>query len=42
MRQVIDTIKPEVVISVHTEKSERFCENFENVKILTEGEKFVF
>ena len=36
----IDTIDPDYIIPVHTENPSWFKENFENVKLLQEGEKF--
>jgi len=41
LRWAIETIDPEYIIPVHTEKPSWFKENFNNVILLNEGEKLV-
>ncbi|MEM4616001.1 MAG: ribonuclease J [Archaeoglobaceae archaeon] len=40
LRWIIERIDPEVLIPVHTENAEWFVENFENVKVMGNGESF--
>lgn len=39
---LVETISPELVIPVHTENSGWFSSNFENAKVLKNGEKLVY
>jgi len=40
LMRVIEQIDPDVVIPVHTSNPKWFDENFENVRIVEEGESF--
>ncbi|MEM3928557.1 MAG: ribonuclease J [Archaeoglobaceae archaeon] len=40
LRWIIDEIDPEVLIPVHTDNVEWFVENFENVRVMGNGESF--
>ncbi|MEM2070868.1 MAG: MBL fold metallo-hydrolase RNA specificity domain-containing protein, partial [Archaeoglobaceae archaeon] len=40
LKWIIDEIDPEVLIPVHTENAEWFVENFENVRVMGNGESF--
>lgn len=42
LRWIIESIDPDVIIPVHTENPAWFVENFENVKVLKDGESIEF
>jgi len=40
LRRIIDEIDPDVIVPVHTENLRWFAENFENVRLVEDGETF--